>query len=360
MDIYVLNTNFEVTAVIDSFESFIWTDRYIGYGDFEIYVPCTSHYLNVFVHGYYLNIGYSRHTMIIETVQLATSAETGNHLIISGRSLESIIDRRIIWPTKIIAGKMEEIIKSMINDYFINPIAVSKSNLQKLRKISNLVYLDSGNSKFNDYVVEQKDDSERTGDNVYNILVELLEEFEVGYRIYLTSEGKFEFQLYEGVDRSFDQDENIWIIFSPEYENIVSTDYIEDFIPYKNYVVVGSKDSGVIKYFGDVETVGLEHREIFADSSNASEGTELEAIAYQTLRENFKDIRFTGEVEAQRQFIYGRDFNVGDVVQIENEYGLRTSARVTEFVINYDDSGLQMYPTFEGTEDADYVDDNGG
>ena len=36
MELLVLNTDYESIAVIDTYESFIWTDRYNSYGDFEI------------------------------------------------------------------------------------------------------------------------------------------------------------------------------------------------------------------------------------------------------------------------------------------------------------------------------------
>ena len=37
MEVLVLNTEFESVAIIDTFESLIWTDRYYEAGDFEIY-----------------------------------------------------------------------------------------------------------------------------------------------------------------------------------------------------------------------------------------------------------------------------------------------------------------------------------
>lgn len=41
MDIYVLDTNFTVVKILDTFSSFIWTDRYNLAGDFEIYTDAT-------------------------------------------------------------------------------------------------------------------------------------------------------------------------------------------------------------------------------------------------------------------------------------------------------------------------------
>ena len=37
MELLVLNTTFESIAVVDTYDSLIWTDRYNAYGDFEIF-----------------------------------------------------------------------------------------------------------------------------------------------------------------------------------------------------------------------------------------------------------------------------------------------------------------------------------
>ena len=39
MEALILDKNWEVVAILDAFQSFIWTDRFLGYGDFEVYVP---------------------------------------------------------------------------------------------------------------------------------------------------------------------------------------------------------------------------------------------------------------------------------------------------------------------------------
>ena len=37
MDVTILNTNLDAVSIVDTYESFIWTDRYYAYGDFELY-----------------------------------------------------------------------------------------------------------------------------------------------------------------------------------------------------------------------------------------------------------------------------------------------------------------------------------
>ena len=97
MEIYVLNTNFESVAVVDEFESLIWTDRYDEAGDFELYMSMDKRLLEYLRKDYYLWNADSEHMMIIEGINIVSDVEEGNKLIVSGRSLESILDRRIIW-----------------------------------------------------------------------------------------------------------------------------------------------------------------------------------------------------------------------------------------------------------------------
>lgn len=37
MDVTILNTDLDAVSIVDTYESFIWTDRYYAYGDFELY-----------------------------------------------------------------------------------------------------------------------------------------------------------------------------------------------------------------------------------------------------------------------------------------------------------------------------------
>ena len=121
MEALVYNTQFEAVGYIDVFYSFIWSDRYLGYGDFELVVPALERYLNTIRQDYYLSIKESDHVMIVEEITIETNAETGNELKITGRSLESILERRIIWGQKSLSGNFQNAIKSLLVDAIISP-----------------------------------------------------------------------------------------------------------------------------------------------------------------------------------------------------------------------------------------------
>ena len=60
-----------------------------------------------------------------------------------------------------------------------------------------------------------------TGKTVLDVLRDLCGSFAYGFRFAWTGSG-FEFQLYQGTDRSFGQTENTYVIFSPDFNNLTA------------------------------------------------------------------------------------------------------------------------------------------
>lgn len=56
---------------------------------------------------------------------------------------------------------------------------------------------------------------------------------------------------------------------------------------------------------------------------------------------------FEGEVEPNTTFVFGQDYFLGDIVTVQNAYGISAQARITEVVEVYDDSGFSVEPKFE-------------
>ena len=136
MELLVLNTDFESIAVIDTYESMIWTDRYNSYGDFEIFFAMDTQLLQIFERGLLSVAEGFGHCMIIEDIKINADTEEGNHLIVTGRSLESILERRIIWGQRIFNGNLQNGIQTMLNECIISPSIAD-------RKISNFVFVPS-------------------------------------------------------------------------------------------------------------------------------------------------------------------------------------------------------------------------
>lgn len=349
MELFVLNADFESIAVIDTYESMIWTDRYNAYGDFEIYFAMDESLLEYIKEDYYLWLKDSEHSMIIEDIKIDADTEEGNRLIVTGRSLESILERRIIWGQRIFSGNLQNAIQTMLNENIISPSVAD-------RKIANFIFVPSTDSK----IISLTIDNQYTGDDLYTVIKGLCEENNIGFKIVLTDDNQFAFSLYAGADRSYDQTENPYVVFSPNFENIINSNYFSSKAGYRNVTLVAGEGEGASRKTTVVGSAsGLDRRELFTDARDISSDTEdgtlsdaeyiaqLRTKGLKNLADHMITTAFEGEVEVTRLFKYGEDFFIGDIVQIANEYGNENSAYISELIISNSDEGLSIYPTFK-------------
>lgn len=318
--------------------------------------------------------------MIIEGLEIQTDAEDGNKLIVTGRSLESILDRRIVWKQTEIDGNMQSAIYRLINENIISP---TSSTGGSNRQISNFVFETSTDS----YICAQTLKAQYTGDNIYDILSDICKDNQIGFRINLNDSNQFCFKLYTGLDRSYEQTVNPYVCFSASFENIINSNYQTDISSLKNISLVGGEGEGTDRTFAisyvNNEPAGLNRRELFTDASSTStstydeEGTEIvltdaeyaevlknkgveELVALQEIQE------FESEIDATQQYKLGEDFSLGDYVQIVNEYGIEGKALITEIVTSLDNDGKSFYPAFvlvktfdELYEEIEYIQSSG-
>lgn len=440
MQAYVLNGESNAIDLIDTFISFVWTDRYCGYGEFELVLPAQYSHITSMEDGRYLRRRETDHVMIIETMQVITDVETGNQLIASGRSLESILDRRVVWDFVKLTGNLQDCIFRLLNSNVINPTITD-------RAIPFFRY----EASTDPYIVSQTVDLELHGENLYDVIVEICQERGIGFKV--TMDGKyFVFKLYNGADRSYQQESNPWVVFSPEFENLVHTDYIQSSSVLKTAALVlgttykineeTEEEEPIETYLNVVSPLypfkGLNRREIYVTTQAKYDKIDKESLGTAEDRVNIRDYQeyevyyfdrdgweewkeehpnstlltredfyeyvwmftdphqqdaykealvaaqkdidneylelinnknqmvesdmrqaalnnlgkyqtsqsFDGELQSLHQYIFGRDFYMGDIVQVVNEYGLQGTARVTEIVYTHDVNGDLMYPTF--------------
>lgn len=379
MEFMVLDKNYDGIAMIDTFTSAIWTVRYDEAGDFEIYTPVRLDYIQAMQIGNYLWNRDSDRLMVIETVEIETDAEEGPQLIVTGRSLESILDRRIVTSSQNFSGNLQSVLFAIIQNEVISSGGT--------RRIPGFSLKTSSDSRITSISISELS---IRGENVYDVVCSLCQANKVGWRILPKGAGGFEFELYVGVDRSYAQSVNPYVTFSPSFENLLNSNYIKSFKSYKNSIyAVGTYQKEVIlqnKYkddngewvveeqttYEEAEVVtwqysetatpsGLARREMFIDNGGVNDGEQggeyatwnavnkEKAIA--ELGEHQTTTAFEGELEATRQYIYGEDFNIGDIVQVENEFGITGTVYISEIVFSQDANGITITPTFTSTED---------
>lgn len=364
MDVYVLNRAFELVAVVDEYESIIWTDRYDTCGDFQLVFGMNIGLLSIFQEDYYLKIKESEHTMIVEDITISTSVENGAKLTITGRSLESILERRIIWNAPTFSNEfgLQYGLQLLLKDNVYDP-AINN------RKINNFVFkVVDNNDKIDAAIIP---DHAYEGDNIYDVVCKLCSANKVGFKIILNENGQFEFCLYTGTDRSYGQNVNPYVIFSPKFDNLLDSNYYQSKAGYKNVAwVLGEserkKTNNTYTTISHSRTVGtasgLDRREIFVDARDSSllekdsDGNTIFPNKYNVLLDakgkqylaDYDIVKaFEGSVDTTEMFKYGDDYYVGDIVQIANEYGHEGKAYISEVVISNSREGYSIYPTFK-------------
>lgn len=348
MEVLVLDKLFKSVLLIDSFESLLWIERYNGYGDFEIYTTVDPIILKTIEKNYYIWNKESDQTMIVETRQLVTEVDESTKMIFSGRSLESILERRIIWRQTNLSGNLQNGIKKLLEENVINPSIPE-------RKIDNIIFEESDDPDITSLTLT----AQYTGDNLYDTIYEICNDKGIGFKMYLDDNNRIVFKLYSGKDRSYDQIQNPLIIFSPKFENILNSNYIESDKTLKNIALVAGEDSGTSrKTFVVGSGSGLDRRELYVDARDIQSETVngkisdsdynelLKTRGEQKLAENETTSSFEGGIETANTFVYGKDFFKGDIVQFVNEYGMEAKVRVMEMIRSQDATGYNIYPTF--------------
>lgn len=400
MQLFVLDKSFEVVSLCDTFSSLIWTERYSGYGDFELYLPASIENINMFPRGFYLSlieppvydkngkkIEIRNDVMIVEKTELSTDLEEGDRLVVSGRSLESLLLRRVI-PKKVKYESTDprEIIKTILNENIIDPS-------EPARKIHNFkIAMDSSQRPD----TKDKRTYEFDGDYVYDAIKTICDDYDWGFSLDLKTDDNWRtsylaFSTVYGIDRSYEQTKNPYMVFSPRFDNLISSDTIEDDTEFYNSAYVASteetkdnKTRRLIKYVpNNSGRSEWDIRETFYTNSDAklNDGnnnprpdsdiySELEKYGKDELKTQKSNDSFDAEIALLNSVQYHRDYDIGDLIQFDNVYGVNRTARITEYVRNEDDNGYREYPTFtplsvegiDGLEDSysNYVLDHYG
>lgn len=340
----IMNTNFEKLAVIDDYSSFIWTTRYYDVGDFELCVDVTINNINLLQIGYYIMRDDDDNLGIIEKINISQNSDGKERLIVSGRFLASVIGRRIISKQTQVSGTVSKAIETLLDNEVINPTDSSRQ-ISGLNYISSVVSTDTFQAQY-------------TGKNLLTVIEDLCLTYGLGFKVILQENNEFTFKLYEGVDRSYNQNINPYIVFSDKYDNLISSQYEESHQNLVNAVLVAGEGEGIDRkmiWALNGSPSGLDRYEYFADKRDiqSNEGEISEEDYYEQLQNSGNEYlteftsAFTGDVYFDN-IKYREDVNVGDICTIENEkWGIYINSRLVEVIESVNESGAySIVPTF--------------
>lgn len=338
----ILNTSLERIAEIDDYVSFIWTGRFYSPGDFELCADIS--HADVLQVGNYVTRKQDDHAGIIEKVQFKRTEESQEMIIVSGRMLPALLARRIISTQTQLSGLVTASIETLINENAINPA-------NSARIIPGLTFSNNSTST-------EEMDAQYTGENLLDTISGLCETYAVGMDCIIDDNNDFAFSLYDGVDRSYNQNINPYVVFSELYDNLLNSEFDEDYTNYATDVLVGGEGEGINRtmvWSAKDSQQGLNRYETFLDASTAVSNDNI--ITQETYEKQLEGLgleevteyttAFTGEVDFSG-IVLGIDINIGDICTIENvRWGKRINSRLIEVIESVGEDGTySVVPTF--------------
>lgn len=337
----LMNPQFERIALIDDYSSFIWSTRYYTSGDFQLIVNVNPSNTGLFQKDWYIVRDDDENVGLIEDITITRNENGVEQYIIKGRFIDSIIGRRIIARQTTVSGNVGACIKQLLMDNIVDPAMAD-------RQISNFL--------IGDIDVSGTMAAQFTGKNLLDTISNICQTYGIGYKVTLDSNHNFVFSLYTGVNRTYDQSVNPWVIFSDTYDNLLSSQYEENYKSLTNAVLVAGEGEGLDRktiWVSDGST-GINRHEAYSDARNIrSDGDISESDYLQLLAESGKEdlttytSAFTGKVYFD-SVSYKDDIGMGDLCVIENtEWGIYMNTRLMEVVESVDESGqYSITPTF--------------
>ena len=276
MQLYILDTNYDIVGLIDEYESVLWQKKFNDSGECEIYAPLTDDLVSLLQRGFYI-LRYDDDMFCkINDIQFDNNVEQGDYIICTAQDICKVMFGRIISRQIVFTGKVTDYVELLLNENIINA--------EESRKIPNFI-IDKSNF---DEITDSVEDT-AYGEDVLQVIVRACKYANLGFRVsYNVVDRVFVFRLYKGKNKaSIDGEE--YVEFSSRFQNMISSKYRVTDANYKNVACVNyASENSEIKtlyvYIGD-EPTGEERREVFVDGTGLSR-----AITYEELVAMFPNI----------------------------------------------------------------------
>lgn len=331
-DIYVYTRDLELIGIIDFFSSLRWRRKYYEAGEFELHIPLNSQtekYLkkdNLIIRDDAIEVG------IIESFTINDAGDDGVEVIIYGRFLSSILDRRIIKSKINFSGKILLGERKILNEMTpFSKLLISEATLDSDSVVFQVSYK-----------------------NVYEYLVTLAKISSIAHRISVDIPNKkMIYENYQGLDRTETQSINPRYEFSEDKSNIDVADYTYSAKTEKNYVLVGGQGEDKNRIMVEVTSGNnkdFDLREIFVDAKSENQGDLTLAQYKETLKTKGSE-KLVESTETLEVTVYADDYkklwDLGDIVNIKKEsWGIVMKQRITEIEETIENNNQKIFATF--------------
>lgn len=371
MEIFILDALLRPIDIVDVFKSMIWAERFSSKGDFELVVDSTPANKRRFAKETKLAIAKSKRLMIVQKTIEKINANGELLLTVTGSEIVDILDTRLalkasgggVVGTWFITAKTPGNVMRYIFDEICRTGTVSSADI--------VPFIQAGGLYAPGTIVEPAGliDWEQKPETVYKALTEIADIYDLGFRLYKDPDlAKLYFEVYAGSDRTSQQSTLSPVIFSPDLENIQNTSELTDISTSYNVVHVLYTYSETVAEVTTEYTIsvvvtdpdilppeGFNRRvKVLTISSIPEEVVDIPAFLTQAGMDELMKSRplgaFDGEISQYSQYVYERDYYLGDVVEARGASGATSYMRVEEYIFVQDDQGERSYPTLTTKE----------
>lgn len=381
-DVLVYDDNWELQTIVDNYESLVWTDKAKECGDFELYMYYNPDLWKIIKLGTFLRIQDSEHTMMVSKRDLKDTFEDAPRMIFTGKSMECITSRRVVYKQIDVTDTPGNIVNKLLDENcidgpFLQQFAPDPTDpSKKYRGITGL-YRDESN--WRQELGDAQIAKQYLGQNIYEAVSELVKTYS-SPRCYIfvhhTDDNRWRWRLGTGIDRSWNQGTNEWVTFSSDFNNLKSSEFVQDDEKYANAFYVTGADPGdkrprltVPIERAESNTPqsgfisGMKRREKWIDGSSVRLKDdnnrdvpmriymgELRSYGYASMREYNTDISFVGDVDPNVQWTYMRDYYIGDIVNVIDDMGNGARCAIDGMTITADKNGIVIVPDFKAVQ----------
>lgn len=273
---YTLDPQLRRDQLIEGFVSFIWTERYLAYGDAQIVIKPNFANRQLLTPGTLLGKKGSRRVMEIKTISDDTDTDGTRLMTVTCKSIEHWLDDRVAMPAFdplnttpnwILSGTPGNIMRSIFEQICVATILDLHDNIP--------FYVNGQLSQAGD-IPEPSDiiTVSAPPDTVYNTTKAIAEAYGIGFRfVKQDDQGMIYYEVYMGDDRTTGQTTRDPIIFDTALDNLVKPSLLQsnDLVKTVAYVFAQNGTAVVYAPVANQDAFGSDRRVLLVNSSNSIE-----------------------------------------------------------------------------------------
>ena len=370
MIITIFDKDFVKIGILHKWTYLQYNDKIRDIGEFTLHVQLTDETFFLFDKSkkYYLLFG-TKVMGCIQKVEKQADSDYEQTIVVIGKLMSYILERRVVYKTQIYEGNTAEV----INDVIYQNITVQQEGMRRVLRYLNM------NLLFDENIVESELSSvsfQQTGGYVWDCIKDLFVVDYLGYDLYpnvseltwgqygkYTNVYDFDFVVLKGKDRTANNKKgNKPVVFSHSLSNLYRGSYEYDRSEHRNVVYIAGEGEGSNRAWysfdesGDIAhdkaenyedfpgLYGWDREELFVDARDLQKETSEKAYtdteyknllkrrAMENMAEHIIFESYDGTVMLDSgKLQYGKDFYKGDWVTIrDNELGMEIDAQITE------------------------------